>query len=168
MKQTRKTFNRVVYFSFLLIILLIIGCEEEKPVAREYPRLTGTSVINISDTGAIFSANLYSMGTEIAVEYGFLWGRFGSLRYETSDKVILGKPEKEGVFTAEIRTGLSENFEYTVTPFVKTDDRIVYGPSETFLSIGSRAPEILGFTPHNARWFDTVEIKGKYFSWLKN
>jgi N-acetylneuraminic acid mutarotase len=108
------------------------------------------------------------MGTEASEEYGFLWGGHSGLQYETSDKVIVGKPEKEGVFAADIRTALTENREYTVIPFVKTGKRIVYGPSATFISLGSQAPEIFGFTPKNARWFDTVEISGKYFSWVKN
>ena len=166
MLLTRKKITSVVYFFFLLIILLIIRCEEEKPVTRDYPRLTGTSVTNISDSGATFSADLYSMGTETPDEYGFLWDMGGDLYYNTSNKVILGKPEKTGVFTADIRAGLRTGRDYVVKPYVKTEDRVVYGPAFEFKSLGSNAPVIYGFSPDSAGWGDTVKISGRNFSLL--
>jgi N-acetylneuraminic acid mutarotase len=166
MMLTRKKITSVVYFFFLLIILLIIRCEEEKPVTREYPRLKDTEVTNISDSGATFSADLYSMGTEVQEEYGFLWDTWGELNYNGSNKVILGKPLKTGVFTADISSALFKDREYTVKPFVKTGERFVYGPSVTFKSLGSNAPIIYGFNPRSGGWGDTIKISGKNFSWI--
>jgi hypothetical protein len=164
MRYYREIIKRVFHFSPLLIIILFTWCEEEKPVTREYPRLTGTSVTNISDSGATFSADLYSMGTEASEEYGFLWDIGGELNYNYSNKVILGKPEKAGVFSADIQTGLRTGRDYVVKPFVKTADRVVYGPAFEFKSLGSNAPMIYGFFPDSAGWGDTVKITGRNFS----
>jgi len=166
MKLTRKTITSVICFSLLLVLLLLTRCEDEKPVSHEYPRISGTRVINISDSGATFTADLYSIGTEAMREYGFLWDVYGELDYYSSNKVILGKPEKTGVFTSVISTSLRKDLEYNVRPFVKTENRLVYGPVTSFKSQGSKAPVIYGFEPDSAIWLDTLRIKGKNFSWI--
>jgi hypothetical protein len=166
MKLTLILIKRILYFSLPVTFLLIICCEEEKPVARIYPRITATSVINISDSGATFTADLYSLGTEVPKEYGFLWDVWGELDYNNSNKVILGKPEKIGVFTADISSCLIKERKYNVRPFVKTENRMVYGPTSTFKSLGSKAPLIHGFYPNSGGWGDTIKISGRNFSWI--
>lgn len=167
MKKLPYALRGMILFStFSLLLFLIIRCEDEKPFIREYPRLTATSVTNISDSGATFSADLYSLGTEIPVEYGFLWGINDELSYNASNKVILGKPQSTGLFTADIRSGLIKEKQYILKPFVKTEDRVVYGPSSEFKSLGSNAPVIFSFSPDSAGWGDTIKISGKNFSWV--
>jgi hypothetical protein len=167
MKSDRKIVRRILsFFPFLIILIIIIRCEEEKPVPREYPRLTATSVINISDSGATFTADLYSIGTEVIEEYGFVWDVYGELSYQNSNKLILGKPENTGVFTANVCYALIKNRKYNARPYVKTSDRIVYGPLTTFVSLGGKAPVIYGFYPDSGGWGDTIKISGRNFSWI--
>jgi hypothetical protein len=166
MKSAQIIIERIIYITILLIIILITRCEKEKPVIREYPRLTGTSVTNISDSGATFSTQIFSMGSEISNEIGFVWGTETSINYEWSNKVILGKPEKIGIFSADVRAALIKDIEYNVKSFVKTEKRIVYGPITKFKSLGCNAPVIYKFSPASASWRDTVKISGKNFSYV--
>ena len=165
MRLKRETSKRNKYTFLLLVLLLLISCEKEKPATREYPRLRGTIITNISEDGATFTADLYSFGTEAIEEYGFLWDFGGELFYNSSSKVILGIPQKEGVFSTDIRSGLISERDYTVRPFVKTESRVVYGPLAYFKSLGCNGPIISGFYPKSALWGDTIKISGKYFAW---
>jgi len=157
------------FFHFVLfgtICLLLSYCEEEKAQPRVYPRINTLPVSNITEEGATFNADLYSLGTETIIEYGFVWGTYFNPLI-TSDKIVLpGNSAKEGVFKAEITSTLSEGIEYKVRPYVSTDIRIVYGNIVTFVSLGSMAPVITGFEPDSAAWGDTLKISGKHFSWV--
>lgn len=138
---------------------------EEKPEPRTYPRLKTLPVSNISEEGATFNADLYSLGTEEITEYGFVWGAHSSLSINSDDKVLLGIPQGEGIFNAEIKTTLAEGMEYTVRSFANSEGHTVYGPEVKFVSLGSLAPVITGFEPDSAAWGDTLTIYGENFSW---
>jgi len=138
---------------------------DEKPEPRSYPRLKTLPVSNISEEGATFNADLYSLGTEEITDYGFVWGAHSSLSINSDDKVLLGIPQGEGIFSAEIKTTLAEGMEYTVRSFAISEGHTIYGPEVTFVSLGSLAPVIKGFEPDSAAWGDTLTIYGENFSW---
>jgi hypothetical protein len=156
----------IVIGFMLSVILLMNRCEDEKPVPRDYPRLNTFPVTNISDSGALFTGEIYSVGIEDILEYGFVWGKTEHLLYEYSDKVILGTQQGTGTFSAFINSALVNGVTYWVRPYAKTSEHIVYGKALSFTSLGSLAPLITRFFPDSAAWGDTITIIGKRFSWI--
>jgi hypothetical protein len=157
--------SRILLSVLLTTSVLILWYCEEEPHQMEYPRITEMQIKNITDSGAIFSADLYTLGSENLIEFGFLWGKSKNQTFTGSNRICLGIPEKTGVITAEICSALSTNQLYYARAYVLTDERIVYGPENNFVSLGGKAAIISGFEPHFAAWGDTIKIKGRYFSY---
>ncbi len=168
MRSKDKLDRKSLFISLIFIILLVSlsNCEEEKREPRSYPRLNTLPVTNITENGATFRGEIYSEGTEKITEHGFIWDAFSDPRYSTSNKVILGPAEGAGEFSSEILTTLAEGRKYLVKAFAKTDEHIVYGPEVIFKSLGSGAPKVTGFEPSSGRWGDTITIKGENFSYV--
>ncbi|MFH0843070.1 MAG: IPT/TIG domain-containing protein [Bacteroidota bacterium] len=158
----------VASFLFIALCCFLSDCEEEKAQPREYPRVKSLPVSKITEEGATFSADLYSIGTEIITEHGYVWGTDTDPDFNHDNKILLGIPAGEGVYSTEIKSTLYEGKEYTVRPYVKTEEHIVYGSAVTFVSLGSLAPVITGFEPDSAGWGDTLRISGHNFSWVGN
>jgi hypothetical protein len=156
----------IVFAITIAVILLMNRCEDEKPVQRDYPRLNTFPVTNISDSGALFTGEIYALGIQEILEYGFVWGKTEHLMYEYGDKVILGTQQSTGTFTAFISSTLINGVTYWVRPFAKTSECIVYGKAISFTSLGSLSPLITRFFPDSAAWNDTITITGKRFSWV--
>lgn len=164
LKGWKFLFPLVLFIS----VLLLVTCEEESSESRDYPRLTGMQISNISDEGATFTADLYSLGSSSIMQHGFLWGNSRDLELEYQDRIYLGPISQTGFFSAEIRTALTEGKEYFVRPFVTIPGKKIYGPVISFKSHGSAGPVITGFQPDSAMWADTLKIFGKNFSWVTN
>jgi hypothetical protein len=159
-----------IFFALLIsaILFAFVKCEDEQSVPREYPRVTGMIVTNVSEIGATFMADLYSAGTETLVEHGFVWSRWaGSKDLHNYDRVYLGVP-RTGKFQAEVKATFTKGETYFVRPFILTEERTVYGPEVSFVSLGSEGPVITRFEPHAGLWDDTLRIFGRNFSWVQN
>ena len=61
---------------------------------------------------------------------------------------------------------LKNNTEYFVRAYLITDNVIVYGNMLSFNSKGSLGPNLLNIEPNNGVWGDTIQIKGKNFSYV--
>jgi hypothetical protein len=145
-------------------ILILGGCQKDTSHPRSYPEVRTNLVSEITEKGATFSANILSIGSETITEHGFVWseGKEPNLTY---DRINLGPTDTTGVYTAEIKAALGKNVNYTVKAYLKTNEHIVYGDPRQFVSLGSDAPVVRGFSPDSAQWLDTLTIKGKNFSW---
>jgi hypothetical protein len=150
---------------FALTVILFIKCEDETMKPREYPRLSSKPVSDISEAGATFNGDLYSLGTTDIIQHGFVWGIIDEPKLN-NNKILLGPLEVTGIFSAAVVSTLSRDIEYTVRPFVQTASQTVYGNPVKFVSLGSGAPVITGFGPDSAAWMDTLYITGKNFSWV--
>jgi hypothetical protein len=161
-------FNLRIHHAVLIpIVFLVIigGCQKDNMKSRDYPRLSETKVANVTDSGAFFSANLYSLGSVKILSSGFVWDRSESfLSIDKCNKIVLPAPTSTGVFSCEVKSAMVENQDYYVRSFVQTDQNIVYGPSVKFYSLGSKAPVITGFEPHSASWMDSILIRGRNFA----
>ncbi len=122
-------------------------------------------VSNITEEGAIFSADLYALGAEAITEYGFVWGTSSNPGLGNDRIILHDATEGTGIFTAEVRSTLVEGTKYTVKSYVRTKNYLVWGKTVYFISLGSGAPEITGFYPVSAFWGDTITITGNNFSW---
>ena len=166
MKTQIRSISFIFSLLFIALCFILSNCDEEKPQFREYPRVNTLPVSNITEEGATFNADLYSIGTETIMEYGFIWGWSSNPTIWDDKKVLPDIPLRTGNFSAEIRSTLVKGTNYTVKPYIKTEEHVVYGKPVTFASLGSLAPEITGFKPDSAAWNDTLIIRGKNFSWV--
>ena len=151
-----------------LIILFVFSaglfnrCEEEKAKERSYPRVKTNPVTNITDKGATFNAEIYSPGSELIINHGFVWGE-GDDPTLNNNKIMLGTGNPEGTYSAEIVSSLSKDVEYTVKAFVQTTEHVVYGLPVTFKSLGSGGPVINGFEPDSATMDGYSDCQRKKF-----
>jgi hypothetical protein len=141
-------------------------CEDEKAVDRSYPRLKTFEVTNITEEGVTFMGEIYALGNEAINEYGFVWSEYNYPTLGNGDKVPLGIPETECVFTADVRSAIVSGVKYSMRTYAITDEHVVYGKRVFFVGKGCKGPELLGFYPESAGWGDTVFITGKDFSWV--
>lgn len=151
-------------YSLIALAFLFTGCEDER-VPREYPRVRTLPVTNITEEGALFSAEVFEAGNVEISEHGFTWS-LSEPSVLSDERVYLGVFSGTGRFEADINTALAEGITYTVCAFVKAGDYTVYGEKLKFMSLGSGAPVITGFSPVSAGWGDTVKVTGRQFSHL--
>lgn len=155
---------------FLIIIpglcLLLTGCEDET-VKRDYPRVRTLDVTNITEEGALFNAEVFEAGNVGITEHGFTWST-GNPDIDNNDRVLLGTFDGTGRFSTEIRISLKAGLKYKVSAFIRAGDYTVYGNTTEFTSLGSLGPVITGFSPERVLCGDTVEIRGKHFSWVRD
>jgi N-acetylneuraminic acid mutarotase len=145
-----------------VLSLLLAGCEDE-PVQRDYPRVRTLEVTNITADGATFVAEVFDEGNLGITEHGFTWS-LSEPSVLSDERVYLGGFSGTGRFEAEISTALAEGASYVVCAFVKAGEYTVYGENIKFMSLGSGAPVIMGFSPVSAGWGDTITVTGTKFS----
>lgn len=150
----------------ITLSFLYTSCEDEK-VPRDYPRVRTLEVTNITEKGALFSAEVYEPGNTEITEHGFTWA-LSNPDIEDDDRVLLGPFSGAGQFSSEIKVSLSAGEKYKVSAFIKAGDYTVYGNSVEFTSLGSLGPEITGFSPGRVLCGDTVLIRGRNFSWVRD
>ncbi len=149
----------------IVSLMLLAQCNDEV-VTRDYPRVTATNISNISDSGAVFRAEITDMGNAPITEHGFVWSTEKTQYLSSGERIFLGPCNSSSDFEAEIKTTLKENSTYYVCAFVVSGEYTVYGKTESFVSLGSKAPRIKGFSPESAGWGDTITIYGENFSYV--
>ena len=152
-------------YLLLAFTLLCAGCEDER-VQREYPRVRTLPVTNITEEGALFSAEVYEAGNVEISEHGFTWSK-GNPEVSYNDRVYLGGFTGVGQFSSGITTTLESGLKYKVAAFIRAGGYTIYGNTVEFESKGSLGPVITGFTPERALCGDTILIRGKNFSWIR-
>lgn len=164
-----KIKNLIIRILSFYIIIISVSCSEEEMPTREYPILETLEVTNISETGVTFNAKIINSNNLDIIEYGFVWiyNRQNKEPTLESNRIFLTENIKEGDFSANITTTLSKNSFYNVKAFVKTEEYTVYGKNIEFRSLGSGAATIYDFYPKAGVEGDTINIKGKNFSYLK-
>jgi hypothetical protein len=162
----KNTIHPIIFILlYLAAVFMLSNCEDDSPRPRSYPRINTMPVSEITANGAVFTAELYSLGTEVILNYGFVWAA-SEPNIKSSNKILLGPRNETGIFSAAIVTNLQKDKEYTVKSFVQTADHIVYGIPVKFKSLGSGAPQVTGFKPSSAAWEDTLIVSGRNFSWV--
>lgn len=157
--------NILLLFSLSIVF---VNCDEDEVTRRDYPRLNTLPVSEITSEGAKFKAEIIFRGGFEVINYGFVWGENENPTKENSDRVIYSENIQSNEFSEIIETTLKEGVSYYVRAFVETNDFTVYGQNVNFLSLGSKAPEILSLSPLSGTWGDTLKIAGKNFSFIKD
>ena len=155
-----------LYSILVCLTLLLAGCEDDA-VPRDYPRVRTLPVTNITEEGAVFSAEIYEPGSVEITEHGFVWA-LSRPDVDQDNRVYLGANPGTGKYSSEITTTFQEGITYKITAFLKAGEYTVYGNTVEFKSLGSLGPEITGFSPERVIYGDTVTITGRNFSWVKS
>lgn len=156
------------YIILTIAIIILGGCSKEVVESREYPRLKTLSVTNITETSAVFNAQILSLGNEPIIERGFLFGESPLMDMYNSEVVSATGPSHVGEFQMVVNRSMKKGTTYYVCGYLKTASILVYGDVEKFVSNGSNAPIITSISPTFGSWGDTIVIKGSYFSSLSN
>lgn len=124
----------------------LASCSEDEVIPRTNPRFSVAFVQMIDRSGAEFAANVYDLGSEEVLEYGFVYGLNTSLTLSTDNFVSeKGSPGKEFRLKSTHSMPLGANIY--VSAFIKTNQGVVYSLPYRFVSQGSD-----GFL------FDRIEI----------
>jgi len=150
----------------LIVTFFLVTCDKYEFPKSPYPRIETLPVVNISETGVTFQANIIQLGESEITNHGFVWGLDENLAIGSEDKVQLGAKPGLGKFEADVKSGLTEGDVYFVRAFAATQDYLVYGEAVSFTSKGSTPPIIRSFSPLEGTGGDTITIKGHYFSGL--
>jgi hypothetical protein len=153
-------------FAISIIVFSLVTCDNYEFPKSPYPRIETLPVVNISETGVTFQANITQLGEKEITNHGFVWGLNENLSIDSEDKIQLGATSGLGNFEVDVKSGLFEGETYFVKAFVATADYFVYGEALSFTSKGSTPPIIESFSPFEGTWGDTITIKGDYFSAL--
>lgn len=154
---------RLNTFHIVLLLFFLIGCKKDAQVLpKKYPYIVMRTV-NIDEFGVEFKAEVQELGNSPIISYGFKWIK-GSDSFSKEINNELGI----GDFSLKVTSDLIKDESYTVRPFVRTKDYLVYGNQLSFKSKGSKAPKISSFEPNKGNSGDTVIIYGENFSVLKS
>lgn len=148
----------------LSLSIALVNCDEDEVTSRDYPRLNTLPATDITSEGARFNAEIIFRGDFEIINYGFVWGESENPTLTNSDRVIYSENIRNETFTSVISRALEKDNEYYVRSFVQTNDYVVYGQNEVFLSFGSKPPIITKIEPANIYYNDTIQIYGKNFS----
>ena len=158
--------SATIYSILIFLMLLAAACEDDA-VPRDYPRVRTLPVTNITEEGAVFTAEIYEPGNVDITEHGFVWA-LSRPDVDQDNRVYLGTFTGTGEFSSEITTTFEPGITYKVSAFVRAGKYTVYGNAVEYTSLGSLGPEITGFFPERVLCGDTILITGKHFSWVKN
>lgn len=158
--------NIPVICIILLSAFVLLRCNKDVPDERKWPKVITLPVTDITELGARFNAEIVNRGDLKILSYGFVWDEKVNPVIESSDRVISSDDLVLVKFSGQISTTLGKDVIYHVRAFLRTDDYLVYGKDVEFKSLGSSSPKIISFTPKTGTWGDTIQIRGKNFSYL--
>lgn len=149
-----------IRIGILFGLLWLFSCQKDYFV----PLIITGQVTNIDEGGAVFHANITSMGDMPILEYGFVWDTISNPTIETAEKFIVHQQAEIGTLSAKIKSGLIPDETYFVRAFIRNSDITTYGEETSFLSLGGSLPYISGIIPLEGSLGDTLVIFGKNFS----
>lgn len=151
---------------FALCLSLLVSCEDTDTGAKDYPYLTMDKIDVLTD-GAIFQAEVESLGNQEILSYGFVWNESDGTQFENWFRKELTGQLSVGTFNAKINTDTQQGQVYYVRPFITTDEKTVYGPPVEFTGKGSKTAKVLDYGPKAGFDGTLIRLKGEYFSLRK-
>ncbi|REG84476.1 Kelch repeat-containing protein [Algoriphagus antarcticus] len=126
------------YFLILLVgSALFFGCNEnDEVVPRTNPRFSVTYVQEISATGAEFFANIYYLGSDEILEYGFVYSKESEPRIGAGE-IVKAEGQPADSFKLVGDHSMIKGQRYNVVAFISTSKTTTYSQSISFTSQGS-------------------------------
>jgi len=117
-----------------------------------------------NESGATFNAEVISGDLSQIKEYGFVWSLHTNPALFNSDATTINGDIENGSFQVQVFNSLIKDRIYFVRSFAVTDKYIIYGPAQSFKSLGCKAPTITDFYPRQGGTLDTITINGDNYS----
>ena len=149
--------------SFLYLLFFCLCCcakEEEFPKEFKYPYLEVQSAI-ADNSGIKVVANVKLQGTADVKEYGFVY-QLISANQQNEMKVQATLTEKK--LSAVLTKGLVERGSFQIRAYAIVDDKTVYSPAVSAVSLISSRPAITDFSPQEGPDFTDITITGSSFT----
>lgn len=110
----------------ILLVLLILGCNDDEPIIRDFPIIKTLPPTDIDESGATFHGELVRKGKTEITSYGFVW-RLDDPGINEMHKVVLGKNLSDDLFEARVDHSLIKGLTYQVRAFVDVLNQTIYG-----------------------------------------
>lgn len=121
MKALNRLIITIIFFS------LFTSCAVEELNQRDYPTLYTLEVTDITNSGALFNAEIRYRGEFKILQYGFIWSQQDIMTLNTPNIIKYTDDTREMKFNYEITSGLSVNTTYQVRAYIVTEDYTVFG-----------------------------------------
>ncbi len=153
------------YF-FVLIMLVAFACKKDEDTLPNNFVIYTEEVSEITSDGAKFNARVVNFGDGNVLDYGFVWSTIKDPVFNLSYSYVvsMGTDLESDEFSVFIKSTLTGNKDYYVRSFIKANNKIYYGKTVSFFSLGCSAPKINDFYPDTATWGDTITVIGENFS----
>ena len=151
----------------ITMICIFFSCEEAVEVKKDYPTVKTFEVSSISENGVTFNGEIKNEYNYEIIEFGFIWGgdsRFNIYKYKQQETIVFTNNLINGRFSKEVKYGMLKDRIYKVRAFIKTKDKIIYGPLISYTSKGGEATKITLIDPNNGVVGDTITLKGENFT----
>lgn len=115
---------------FYLLLVMIVGCNDQIPASREFPIIKTLPPINNNESGVTFRAEVIQHGNSGTISYGFVWNYSDDIeepQLGMSNEITLGENIGERVFSVRINHSIKKGLTYRVRAFAIMSDRTVYG-----------------------------------------
>jgi hypothetical protein len=147
-----------------LLFLTFYSCKKDAvPESADYPFVILKDITEISTDGAVFIADITSLGNQEITDYGFVWDDSVSKPTINNYQKSLGIKPNVGEIQYKLKFGLGKGISYKVRAYIKTNKYIVYSNILAFTSQGSNPPRIINFTPEYGSISTIVKILGENF-----
>src|SRR5687768_16815252 len=125
-----KAIFRIIICTVFLSV--IVRCDTYEFPESPYPRVDTQPVVNISEKGVTFQAEIIHLTDKPIIDHGFVWGPRENLFISVDDKIRLGQLSAKSLFEYELESGLYDDSTYYVRAFVSTDTHLIYGTTVSF------------------------------------
>lgn len=146
-----------------LFCLLLLSCHREE-ITPDVPVLFTGQVVEIDKNGALYTGVFRNVDPDKVLEYGFTLSIFNNPEFYNSVKFSLPLPMNDEVYSYRDNSNLVPDSTYYLRTFVRYSERIYYGSTVSFRSMGSMFPEITAVEPETFLFGDTIRIYGRHFS----
>ncbi|RDV16998.1 hypothetical protein DXT99_00315 [Pontibacter diazotrophicus] len=155
----KTSFSRYALY-LLFFCLCCCAKEEEFPKGLKYPYLE-IQQATADDTGIKVSASVKIQGTANVKEYGFMYHLISEKKQnEKRVQVTLTNKKLESVLSE----GLVARGNFQIRAYAIVDDKTVYSPPVSAVSLISSRPAIMDFSPKEGPAFTEITITGSSFT----
>ena len=113
-------------FRHILLVLLILGCNDDEPIIRDFPIIKTLPPTDIDESGATVHGELVRKGKTEITSYGFVW-KLDDPGINEIHKVVLGKNFNDYLFEARVDHSLIKGLTYQVRAFVELLNQTIFG-----------------------------------------
>jgi hypothetical protein len=164
-----KIDEKMKYFSILLLcVIFTYSCEND--YVKSWTLIRTGEVTGIDTSGAWFNGLITNETEDSITDHGFVWGFASQPVLPGSFNISLGALEGKKSFKAFItQDKLEAGPQIYIRAYIKTAKYVSYGAQVIFTYPESGlTPEITDVLPDSVFWGNSLTIKGKNFSFLRD